>query len=386
MDGSSSALKVKKGASASRDARQAAQELYDAIYDPAAAIGIFYCSPSYDLTALGEALRELFGDFPLIGCTTAGEISALGYLEGSLSGVSIGGGGLRAASVRLDGVSAFELSQGDALAQAAMKKLARAPGAPASGCFGFLLVDGLSMQEEGLVSAIYRNLGGGVPLFGGSAGDGTRFAETHLYHDGAFRRDCAVFTLIESPFAFTVFKTEHFVASENKMVVTAADPARRIVTEINGEPAAVEYARSVGLQVTELTPLIFASHPVVVSVGGELFVRSIQKVNDDGSVTFFCAIDEGIVLTVANGVDMVANLSAAFAGVKRDIGEPRLILGCDCILRYIETGQTGIRERIAQLMAEHNVVGFATYGEQFNAMHVNQTFTGVAISGRHAVV
>jgi hypothetical protein len=383
MDGSSSVLKVKKGASTSQDARQAARELYDAIYDPDCAIGIFYCSPAYDLAALGDALHELFGDFPLIGCTTAGEISPLGYLEGSLSGVSIGGDGLRAASVRLDGLSSFELSQGDDLARAAMKKLARAPGATA--CFGFLLVDGLSMQEEGLVAAIYRNLGG-LPLFGGSAGDGTRFAETHLYHDGAFRRDCAIFTLIESPFAFTVFKTEHFVASENKMVVTAADPARRIVTEINGEPAAMEYARSVGLQVTELTPLIFASHPVVVSVGGELFVRSIQKVNDDGSVTFFCAIDEGIVLTVANGVDMVANLSAAFAAVKRDIGEPSLILGCDCILRYIETGQTGIRERIAQLMAENNVVGFATYGEQFNAMHVNQTFTGVAISGRHAGV
>ena len=30
-------------------------------------------------------------------------------------------------------------------------------------------------------------------------------------------------------------------------------------------------------------------------------------------------------------------------------------------------------------MAKNNVIGFATYGEQFNAMHVNQTFTGVAI-------
>ena len=31
------------------------------------------------------------------------------------------------------------------------------------------------------------------------------------------------------------------------MVVTGADPARRIVTEINAEPAALEYARMVGL-------------------------------------------------------------------------------------------------------------------------------------------
>jgi len=30
------------------------------------------------------------------------------------------------------------------------------------------------------------------------------------------------------------------------------------------------------------------------------------------------------------------------------------------------------------------VIGFNTYGEQFNGMHLNQTFTGVAIGGfRH---
>jgi len=28
------------------------------------------------------------------------------------------------------------------------------------------------------------------------------------------------------------------------------------------------------------------------------------------------------------------------------------------------------------------VIGFATYGEQFNSMHVNQTFTGIAIGHR----
>ena len=31
-------------------------------------------------------------------------------------------------------------------------------------------------------------------------------------------------------------------------------------------------------------------------------------------------------------------------------------------------------------MAEHNVIGFSTYGEQFAGMHVNQTFTGVYIA------
>ena len=58
---------------------------------------------------------------------------------------------------------------------------------------------------------------------------------------------------------------------------------------------------------------------------------------------------------------------------------PEAIIGCDCILRRLEAQHTqGLRE-MSRLMARHRVVGFSTYGEQFHAVHVNQTFTGVAI-------
>jgi hypothetical protein len=188
---------------------------------------------------------------------------------------------------------------------------------------------------------------------------------------------------VHSKLPFHVFKTEHFVPTDEKMVVTKADPARRLVIEINGEPAGLEYARMVGTSAADLTNAVFARHPVVVSVGNTPYVRSIQKMNEDYSMQFACAIDEGIVLTVARGVDMVHNLEQAFAGVRARLGPPLLILGCDCILRFIEAQETGIRDRIGEIMMANNVVGFATYGEQFNAMHVNQTFTGVALgSGR----
>jgi hypothetical protein len=166
------------------------------------------------------------------------------------------------------------------------------------------------------------------------------------------------------------------------MVVTEADPSCRVVTEINGEPAGQEYARMVGLDVDKLTPFIFATYPVVVRVGGTYYVRSMQKVNEDESLTFFCAIDRGIVLTVALGVDPVENLEEAFCGVRSRIGTPQLTIGCDCILRRLELDQRGIKEQVGRIFADNNVVGFSTYGEQFNAIHVNQTFTAVAIGSR----
>jgi hypothetical protein len=129
--------------------------------------------------------------------------------------------------------------------------------------------------------------------------------------------------------------------------------------------------------------MIFACHPVVVKLGGLEYVRSIQKVNEDESLTFFCAIDEGIVLTVARGVDLVQNLEETFAQVRSQIGEPELVLGCDCLLRHLEIQQKGLRNQVSEILQANHVVGFATYGEQFNAMHVNQTFTGVAIGAGH---
>jgi hypothetical protein len=43
--------------------------------------------------------------------------------------------------------------------------------------------------------------------------------------------------------------------------------------------------------------------------------------------------------------------------------------------------ERGIDDRIGQLMSRNKVFGFSTYGEQFNSLHINQTFTGVAIAG-----
>jgi hypothetical protein len=188
-----------------------------------------------------------------------------------------------------------------------------------------------------------------------------------------------VIALIETDHPFTVFKLDHFRPTDKKMVVTEADPVRRLVMEINAEPAAPAYAKMVGLDERELNPMTFAAYPVVVRVGGEYHVRSIQKVEEDGSLRFYCGIDEGLVLTVADGDDIAMNLDQALTRVAAELGSVDLILGCDCILRRLEAEQKQKSLEVSQVLKRHGVVGFNTYGEQYRSMHVNQTFTGVAI-------
>lgn len=375
-------LCIKKGCSQSTDPAQAAQELYEAIAQPGISFAIFHCSSEYDLDLLGRELKTRFEGVNLIGCTTAGEITPAGYLNGALTGVSIASDDLDVELGCLDGLHEFRIADGEALGSGLLQRLSLHGDAPTGlNTFGLLLIDGLSMSEEPVVSAINRSLGE-VQLFGGSAGDGLRFESTYVYYDGKFHTDSAILALVKTGHPFEVFRTQHFVETEDKMVVTQADPSRRIVTEINGEPAVREYARLVGLDVDKLTPMIFAAHPVVVRVGGSYYVRSIQKVNDDESLSLFCAIDEGIVLTVARGVDMVNNLKELFSNIQASLGVPRIVLGCDCILRNLEMDQKGLRGAVSEILMANNVIGFSTYGEQYNGMHVNQTFTGVAIGSK----
>ncbi len=128
-----------------------------------------------------------------------------------------------------------------------------------------------------------------------------------------------------------------------------------------------------------MNPLRFAASPVVVLIDGTDYVRSIQKANLDGSLTFYCAIEEGLVLRVAHGVDIVENLEGAFARVRAEIGLPQLALGCDCVLRRLEILEGHLVPRVEEVLRRNHAVGFSCYGEQFGGVHVNQTFTGVAI-------
>lgn len=375
---------LRQACSQAADADAAAAEIYRGLTDGGAdtdlALVLVFCSSHFELERLAEGLARRFGDVPVVGCTSAGELTPLGYLSGSITGVAFPRGDFAAAVERLDRVSAFEIGDAKPAARAVMDRLERAsaelgPGAKPLGVF---LVDGLCVREELIVSALYDALGD-VPLIGGSAGDDLEFKKTWVLHEGRFHEDAALLLMLSTTRPFQVFRNQHFVHTDKKMVVTQADPAARIVTEINAEPAAKEYARMVGLEGEPLTPMIFAAHPVVVRTGGEYYVRAIQKVNEDESLTFFCAIDEGIVLTVAEGVDIVQNLEDLFRRVTEQIGPPEMVLGFDCVFRSLEIEQKQLKQVVSGVLARHNVMGFCTYGEQYNAMHVNQTFTGLAI-------
>jgi hypothetical protein len=372
-------LKVKSGATVTRNEKDAVQELFKQINQPEMDAVIFFCSSGYDLAVLGNELKKTF-PCTLIGCTTAGEISPEGYQDGGIVGASISSPEIKLHSRVISPLNNFGFQEAQKLTDSIRQDLSFSDRFNKEKMFGFLMIDGLSATEENIIATLYNHFEW-IPIIGGSAGDDLQFTGTKVYSDGEFKSDAAVFTVFETSLPFYIFKTQHFLPTEKKLVITGADPSCRIVTEINGETAAKEFAELLGITESDLNPLLFSKYPLMLKIGDEWYVRSIQKANKDGSLSFFCAIDVGLVLTVGEGDDLINNFKELLNKISREIPSPALIIGCDCGLRKMEIIGKGITDEMGDLLKTLNFIGFSTYGEQYNSIHVNQTLTGVAIGG-----
>ncbi len=334
-----------------------------------------FVSPAAAFEAVVAEAERLFPDTDTVACTTAGEIGGAGYEEGQIVAIGFPETGFATTSLMIEGIDALAPQPVmDRIALERMSLQDRELGMEDS--FAFLVVDGLSLSEDTLAATIAPALRE-MPVFGGSAGDGTAFNRTLVALNGLVASNAAVLTLARSRYRTEVFSLDHLVPTDQQMVVTDADPARRIVKEINAEPAAREYARIVGKDPEQLDRFTFASHPVAVRIGSTHHVRAIQQVTDQGDLVFFSAIDEGMVLSVATPQDMARHLRRKMAELSAT-QMPVNIIGCDCILRRIEAEQSQQSRELSEILAAHNVTGFSTYGEQIGPLHVNHTMSGVA--------
>lgn len=360
----------------------------EAIAESSAAIDagfalLFFSQSLIGAEEIARALPLHAPGLAFAGCSTAGEITPQGLSEGQAVAILFPQSAFTIATTMVKHVSSSSMDVIAGEVESLKRQLCGRDAARRSHVFALCFIDGLSYAEEAVTSAIHWGLDD-IPLIGASAGDDLKFETTSLIANGEVDSDCAVITLVATDIPFQVFKTENFVPTEDKLVVTASDPDHRTVREFNAGPAAEEYAAAIGLDAKSLTPMSFASHPVVVRVGGEYYCRSIQKVHPDGSLSFFCAIDDGIVLTIAQPKGMVESTRAAMKSVSEKLGGTDVILGFDCVLRRLDAQNRQVFRDISELYRNNNVVGFGTYGEQYRSMHLNQTFTGIAFGHRRA--
>jgi hypothetical protein len=342
---------------------------------PFAAVFLFVSSDA-NFAEIVQAAEIEFGGIPINACTTAGEISDEGYSEGGIVAVGLPTSNFDVRTIFVDNLK--DISQEALVGTFIGHRQEMATLHPTWKFeFAFTLIDGLSMGEEALLQALGPGLGG-IGLFGGSAGDGLKFEQTWVAHQGTIRRNAAVVAVVRTRCPVKVFSLDHFTPTDNYLVVTEADPETRTVTEINAEPAMSEYARILGLPAEQMDLHAFSANPLAIQVGDRHHVRAIMRGDADGTLEFASAIDVGLVLRSTVAGDVRKHLMEKLAELSNNV-RPDAILACDCLARRVEIGDLQATSQISTILSDNSVIGFNTMGEQIDTLHVNHTMTGVAI-------
>ncbi|MEZ4651426.1 MAG: FIST N-terminal domain-containing protein [Candidatus Eisenbacteria bacterium] len=310
---------------------------------------------------------------PVFGCTTAGELTDDGFQQSSMVAVGFPSDSFAVHPFEIPNVQ----NPGEAIFRSIVT-CAEDVRRRGVGAFAILLIDGMSLAEERIAAQCDLALGG-IPLFGGSAGDDAKFESTWVLRNGEFATGGALLLLVETNRPFHVFQMQHLIPIGAELVITAACPEERVVLEMDGIPAVEAYAAALGRTVDALTPEVCERHPLAIRIGGVDYIRSIQKVHDDGSIRFYCAIEEGLVLSVTKPDDFVRRLRDGLESVTSEVEDPELILACECIQRRQVVESLGLVDDVASVLQSYPIVGFHTYGEQLRGLHLNQTLTGVVI-------
>lgn len=346
---------------------------------------VLFCfvSTKQDADGVAKRLAEAFPDTIVVGCTTTGEHLSGEHFRGAMVLTALCETGIRWSTTSVAGLAGFDAARAGAAARA----LYDGVGADTEEldpheyvCVSF--IDGLRGAEEAVTAHLAEALEG-ARLVGGSAGDDLAFAETKVIAGGRAHTDAAVLLMGRGKGRFEIIKHQHFARTRTRLAVTKVDAAHRRVLELDGRPALDAYASALGLPPADVTGDVTFLHPVTLSCNGEQFIRSIQRVHEDGSITFYCGVEEGVVLEIAAHGDLVAELGADLARRTDERGAFDFMLGCNCILRALEADKYRIVEAAGDVWrrSARTAIGFDTYGEQLDGLHINQTLVAVGIRG-----
>ncbi len=346
---------------------------------------LVFHSTQQNSEAVAQAIAKHFPGVPSAGCTTSGEHMNGAHFNGSLVMSGIWSPEIRWQATVLEHLSTLDETRARGTVDQLLQRFAldRDHINPDKQ-FCLTFIDGLSMKEE-LVSALVADALEGIPLIGGSAGDDLKFKETRIIVNGKSYPQAAALIMADSQDGFRIIKHQHFVKTPKQLVVTKVDTLQRRVYELDGMPALEAYAAALGLPVNQVTADVAFVNPLLFRVNNELYVRSVQKIESDGSIIFYCGVEEGMVLEIGDHLDMNQALTQDIQSFQKAQEQSELFLACNCILRALEAAKDHNFSKLGQSMQNisKNVIGFDTYGEQLNGLHINQTLVGIAL-GRKA--
>ncbi len=362
--------------SALADSGAAAKALIEELREHDPRVLVFFAGIKQEGRLLGEAISAAFPKACVLGCSSDGEFSEKGFGKGGAAAIALG--------PQIVGRCAVEMvDTGGDISQAMMEASGRLSSKlgrklrdlDPSQYAALALVEGAKGREERINEAL-GDMAPFLPFVGGSAGDDITFSSTWAFADGKYLADGTALLVAEMLVPFRVLKTSSAEPLDATVCVTKCDPSRRLILELNGEPAARHYAKLLGTTREELAFSHFVRHPLGLMIDGEPWLRSVLNAVDT-ALMMACAVVEGAELNLMRTTDIVSDTRAALGAAGEALGTP--VSGAilfNCAYRMLEASMDGREREYHQVLSSIVHAGMHTNGESYLG-HINHTLTGL---------
>lgn len=314
--------------------------------------------------------RAVRGSPAIVGCTTNGELTPAGPIDQGVCVIAIGGPGFEVRTAVGPAISADQRAAGSRVGHA-LEGLDRPHRVL------MLLSDGMAAQHD-LIRGVYGVTGAGVPLVGGSAGDGMAFERTYQFHGDAaaveILSDAVVGVALGSDAPIGIGIDHGWRKAGEPMTITSSSGGR--IYELDGERAFDVFLRRCGtppLDLADRRALGHWSHrhPFGMSRRSGEDIRTLHDVDPvGGSLTCLADVQQGalawLMETDERSLIDCAARSCRQAMSENPSGRPIGMVVFDCCARKTRLGPEGVIAEVQGMTRAVDGVpfgGFYTFGE-----------------------
>ena len=332
---------------------------------------IVFAAPKFKHQSMLDGIASLTKKTPMIGGTTAGEISTDGLSVNSVVVMALKSKDINFYVGIGKGISKDEAKAGRQLAKSVLKRASNKNKKTL-----LMLPDGLAGDGLRVIQGAQEILGEYFEIIGGSLGDEDKFKNTYQYYNWKVYQD----TVVGMLFCSDKIKTGTGVRSGWESVgakFKCTSAKGNVVYKFGDKTALQMYNEFLGPARAKKLPAIGLEYPMGLVderakiEGYDYFqIRCPVGINKkDGSVTFAASIPEGkdVTLTYSSRNSIINGSKLSAEQARKTLGaKPRLLMMFSCVARKMVLGRRTNEEIncVKQTFGKTiPLIGFYTYGE-----------------------
>lgn len=337
-------------------------------------VAIVFASQRLRYDELLKGIQSVIGNIPMVGGTTAGEISTHGLGTSTIALCLLSSTALSFQTASASDMKKDEEDCGKRLAKKIVRNISMDNAKSL-----ILFPDGMGGDGVSLLKGVQSVLGSNFEIVGAFLGDDGQFKETFQFFNGkCYRGDIVTAILIsgKDQYVTSTGVRSGFESIGGKIYCTKA--SKNVVEKFEDTSALALYKDLLGEKLSKRLPEICLEYPFGLidskaTIGDHEYfqLRCGLAVNEEnGSITLAGSIPEGsaITLTTASRADIINGAKQAAIQAKQGLlgASPKLILMFSCIGRKLVLGRRTSEEIdiVKKVFGDDvPIIGFYSYGE-----------------------